>query len=47
MKLRVLYFARLREAFGRSAEDIDLADETADVAALIARLRERGLAHRG
>jgi molybdopterin synthase sulfur carrier subunit len=42
MKLRVLYFARLREAFGRSAEDIDLADETADVAALIARLRERG-----
>jgi molybdopterin synthase sulfur carrier subunit len=42
MKLRVLYFARLRETFGRSAEVIDLPDNAADVAGLIACLRERG-----
>lgn len=42
MKLRVLYFARLRETFERSAEDVELADETADVSGLIACLRARG-----
>ena len=44
--MRVLYFAWLRERAGRSAEDIPLADDIADVAALIRHLsaRNQGLA---
>lgn len=42
MRLRLLYFARLREAFGCSAEEVDVPGEVADVGALVAWLRGRG-----
>lgn len=42
MKLRVLYFARLREVFGRAAEEVELPQGVADVAGLVAWLRRRG-----
>ena len=40
MKLRVLYFARLRERFGLAEEDIELNGVTA--ADLVAQLQARG-----
>jgi len=40
MKLRVLYFARLRERFGVAEETLDFAGSTA--ADLIAHLQTRG-----
>lgn len=40
MKLRVLYFARLRECFGMAEESIEFAG--ASVADLIATLQARG-----
>ncbi|MCD6707824.1 MAG: molybdopterin converting factor subunit 1 [Thiobacillus sp.] len=40
MKLRVLYFARLREHFGVAEESLDFAGATA--ADLVAALRTRG-----
>jgi molybdopterin converting factor subunit 1 len=40
MKLRVLYFARLRERFGVAEEALDFAGVTA--ADLLAQLRARG-----
>jgi molybdopterin converting factor subunit 1 len=40
MKLRVLYFARLRERFGVAEEDIDCTGATA--ADLVAQLQARG-----
>jgi molybdopterin converting factor subunit 1 len=40
MKLRVLYFARLRERFGVAEETLDFAGATA--ADLIAQLQARG-----
>jgi len=40
MKLRVLYFARLRERFGVAEETLDFAGATA--AELIAQLQARG-----
>lgn len=40
MKLQLLYFARLREAFGTGAETLDLPAGT--VAELLATLRQRG-----
>ena len=40
MKLRVLYFARLRERFGVAEEALDFAGVTA--ADLVAQLRSRG-----
>jgi len=40
MKLRVLYFARLRERFGVAEEALDFAGATA--ADLVAQLRSRG-----
>lgn len=40
MKLKLLYFARLKDAFGRDAETLD--SEAATVAALLAELRARG-----
>ena len=40
MKLRVLYFARLRERFGVAEETLELAGATA--ADLIAQLQQRG-----
>jgi len=42
MKLKLLYFARLREAFGRMEEVVTLPDGIEDVAALTAWLRGRG-----
>lgn len=41
MQVRVLYFASLREKFGRAAEALELA-EAATVADLLALLRARG-----
>ena len=41
MKLSVLYLARLREAFGRGSESVELT-EPATAAALIDSLRARG-----
>ena len=40
MKLRVLYFARLRERFGMAEESIDLTGTTA--ADLVTQLQARG-----
>jgi molybdopterin converting factor subunit 1 len=40
MKLRVLYFARLRERFGIAEETLDFAG--ANVADLVAQLQARG-----
>jgi molybdopterin synthase sulfur carrier subunit len=42
MKVRVLYFASLRESLGVDREEIELPAEVADAAALRAWLRERG-----
>jgi sulfur-carrier protein len=39
---RILYFASLVEAFGRSSEEVELPAEVRDVAALLDWLRERG-----
>lgn len=44
--VRILYFARLREAVGTSAEDAALPDEVADVAQLMGWLAARGGAWR-
>lgn len=40
--IEVLYFARLREAFGREREKIELPGNVQDVAGLTAWLRNRG-----
>lgn len=40
--VRLLYFARLREALGLSAEEAVLPDDIADVASLMRWLAERG-----
>ena len=40
--IEVLYFARLREAFGRERERVELPGDIRDVAALTAWLRRRG-----
>jgi sulfur-carrier protein len=40
--VRIVYLARLREAFGKSAETVDLPGEIGTVAALLAWLRARG-----
>jgi len=42
MKLKVLYFASLREKVGRDAEEIELPAGVATVAALRSHLRGRG-----
>ncbi len=42
MKVRLLYFARLREALGTQAEEAALPEDVHDVAALLAWLRGRG-----
>lgn len=42
MKVKLLYFARLREVFGCSSEELELPAEVADVAALTEFLRARG-----
>ena len=40
--IEVLYFARLREAFGREREQVELPGDVQDVAGLTAWLRSRG-----
>jgi molybdopterin synthase sulfur carrier subunit len=42
VKLRLLYFARLREALGTDHEDVTVPEGVDDVAALTAWLRARG-----
>lgn len=42
MKVRVLYFARLREAVGMESEEIEFPGEKANVAGLLDLLRKRG-----
>jgi molybdopterin synthase sulfur carrier subunit len=42
MKVRLLYFARLREVFDRGSEDVSLPDSVHDVRGLIEWLRGRG-----
>ena len=42
MKLSVLYFARLRDAIGRSGEDIEVPAEVTTVGELRAWLVQRG-----
>ena len=42
MKLRVLYFASVREKVGKDAEEIELPAGVATVAALRSHLRSRG-----
>lgn len=42
MAITVLYFARLREAFGVSTEQIELPQAVADISSLTSWLRERG-----
>lgn len=40
--VRLFYFARLREALGLAAEEVELPAEVADVTALMAWLAQRG-----
>ena len=42
MKLKVLYFASLREKLGRDAEELDMQAGVATIAALRTHLRTRG-----
>jgi molybdopterin synthase sulfur carrier subunit len=42
MTITVLYFARLREAFGVSTEQIELPQAIRDISSLTRWLRERG-----
>ena len=42
MKLKVRYFASLREKIGKDAEEIELPAEVSTIAALRAHLRARG-----
>jgi molybdopterin synthase sulfur carrier subunit len=42
MKVKVLYFASIREALGRDAEDLELPAGVATIAALRSHLRTRG-----
>jgi molybdopterin synthase sulfur carrier subunit len=42
VKVRLLYFARLREAFERQSEEVALPEEVRDVGALSQWLRARG-----
>lgn len=42
MKVKVLYFARLRELFGVEAEELELPGERVYAAAIIDALRKRG-----
>jgi len=42
MKVKVLYFASLREKIGRDAEEVELPADVASVAALRSHLRARG-----
>ena len=42
MRVRLLFFARLREAFGTSSEEATLPDSVKSVADLTAWLRARG-----
>lgn len=44
--IRILYFARLREALGTAGEELELPAEVTSVAGLMARLAERGDAWR-
>lgn len=46
MRVRVKYFALLREALGLDEETVDLADETATVGSLKALLADKDDAHR-
>jgi molybdopterin synthase sulfur carrier subunit len=46
MKLRLLYLARLREAFGSSGEEVQLPDSVANVGDLLEWLQMRGGAYR-
>ena len=39
---RIVYLARLRDAFGKSVENVDLPRDIGTVAALLAWLRARG-----
>jgi len=41
-KVRILYFASLREKVGRQAEEVELPSGVATVAALRSHLRDRG-----
>ena len=45
--IEVLYFARLREVFGREREQVELPGNVQDVAGLTAWLRSRGEAWEG
>jgi len=40
--VRLVYLARLREAFGQAGETLSLPKEGCSVAKVVARLRERG-----
>jgi sulfur-carrier protein len=42
VKVKLLYFARLREAFGTRAEEAALPEGVSDVSALLQWLRSRG-----
>jgi sulfur-carrier protein len=42
VKVKLLYFARLREAFGTQAEEAALPEGVRDVSALLQWLRSRG-----
>lgn len=42
LTIRVVYLARLREAFGAASESVTLSSDSNDVAGLLALLRGRG-----
>ena len=47
MKIRVRYFAAVKESVGRDAEEIDVPADVSTVGGLRAWLRERGGAYEG
>ena len=42
VKIRILYFASIREKLGRDAEEIELPEDVSTIASLRSHLRSRG-----
>ena len=42
MRIRVLFFAKLREVFGVGSEDLDVSSDQCRVSSVLTQLRDRG-----
>ena len=42
MRIKVLFFAKLREVFGVGSEDLDISSDECRVSSVLAQLRDRG-----